>query len=554
MPAPFPTPPVPGWLRLAAVLALAGPHAGAQVLPPPPPPASDALGAAPAVFVREFTFEGNHTFPSTELAAVVAPWTGRRLATEDLEEARQALTRYYVDRGYLNSGAVLDDQPADTGVIRFRLVEGQLTSVEVDGNRWLSTGHLRRRVAGAPGTPLNVEALREKLLLLRDDPGIRRLNAELSPGTDRGEADLRLHVDENSPFHAGLQLRNDRPPSVGAEVLELLLSDTSLTGHSDALEFRYGIAQRSPDGVEASGLDNLGASYVVPVSSRDTTLGVSYTRCDYGVIEEPFASLGIESASENYGVRLRHPLLRTTREELGLSLGLDHSRSHSTLDGEPFSFSPGSVDGRTTQSAVRLAADFITRTANHVLALRLGFGVGVDVLDMTDDGSDRDGLFTSWTGQAQYVSRIGDTANRWIASTTFQWSPDPLLSFEQFPIGGAHTVRGYRENQLVRDYGVLASLEFRLPVLTGAHGDSLLELAPFFDFGAGWDNGPELPVATESSPRDHLASAGVGLILTPVRSVAAVLYWGYGFTRFEEPAETDAQDLGLHFRLQVSAF
>ena len=42
-----------------------------------------------------------------------------------------------------------------------------------------------------------------------------------------------------------------------------------------------------------------------------------------------------------------------------------------------------------------------------------------------------------------------------------QWSGDPLISNEQFAIGGADTVRGYLESERLGDRGVFGNLELR---------------------------------------------------------------------------------------------
>jgi hemolysin activation/secretion protein len=49
--------------------------------------------------------------------------------------------------------------------------------------------------------------------------------------------------------------------------------------------------------------------------------------------------------------------------------------------------------------------------------------------------------------------------------TDLQLANNPLLPLEQLAVGGRYTVRGYQENQLVRDNGVIAQLEARVPVV-----------------------------------------------------------------------------------------
>jgi hemolysin activation/secretion protein len=113
-------------------------------------------------------------------------------------------------------------------------------------------------------------------------------------------------------------------------------------------------------------------------------------------------------------------------------------------------------------------------------------------------------------------------------------------------VGGVNTVRGYRENQLVRDRAVVASLELRFPVWFNKAGASLLELAPFVDIGGAWN-------VHETRTPETLASTGLGLVLTPNKHFDAQLFWGYRLREIDLP-DNNPQDLGLHFRIRIAAF
>ena len=102
------------------------------------------LSSAVKVFVREFRFQGNTVFLARELAQVVGHYLQRELDSGELEDARRALTLHYVSKGYVNSGAVLDDQPVTDGVITFRIVEGRLSQIDVRSNAWLRASYIRR--------------------------------------------------------------------------------------------------------------------------------------------------------------------------------------------------------------------------------------------------------------------------------------------------------------------------------------------------------------------------------------------------------------------------
>src|SRR5262245_9010669 len=91
------------------------------VLPPVPPlsPEEQERLPVPRVFVRQINVTGNTIFSEADLAAVTTMYVNRYLTSEDLEALRLALTRLYVNAGYINSGAVLPDQTVTAGVITF---------------------------------------------------------------------------------------------------------------------------------------------------------------------------------------------------------------------------------------------------------------------------------------------------------------------------------------------------------------------------------------------------------------------------------------------------
>lgn len=538
-----------GGFGLAVLNWIFGELAVAQTVPAAArPDTSERPASPPKLLGLGFRFTGNTVFTSAELSGVVSNWTNRALTSGDLEDARRALTVHYVNRGFLNSGAVLEDQSVTNGVINFRLVEGRLEEVRVlpPGN-WLRANYVRDRILLGAGPPLNLTHLEQQLLLLRDNPNVARVNAELEPGSAPGKSLLDVRVTERSPWRAALEVRNDRPPSVGGEILEAQVSHQNVTGHSDPLEFRTGLLVREGNSAGFSGADNLGVSYRVPLTARDTTLQFSYSRNNFAVGEAAFLPLDIKSESDSYGLALRHPFLHTPNREFAVSLVAERKHSESFLLGQPFSFSPGTVNGAATVSVLRLVQEYVHRSPRDVLSLRSSLNVGLDTLGATVNGTPRDGRFVSWIGQAQYVRRLGETANQLILSTSFQWSDSPLLSLEQFSLGGASTVRGYRENQLVRDMGLLGSAELRIPVICNRAGAGVLQLAPFFDLGTGWNVRSATPAPGE------IASAGIGLLFTPGEKFSAQLYWGHAFRELNR-GQYDAQDAGLHFKVRVVAF
>src|SRR6266513_2502792 len=213
--------------------------------------------------VKEFRFVGNHVFSSATLGKVVEKYKNREINAEDLEQARQDLTLIYINKGYVNSGAVLPDQDGKNGIITFQLVEGRLTGINLKGNFWFRPWWLRNEIRRGAGRPLNFNKLKEALQLLRQNPTISQINAELRPGGVPGESILDVDIKDTQPFRFAIEFDNKRPPSVGAEIVQARFTDLNVTGHNDLLEIIYGIAHsnsaNSFEDFDFFGLDNISA-------------------------------------------------------------------------------------------------------------------------------------------------------------------------------------------------------------------------------------------------------------------------------------------------------
>ncbi|MDI3461806.1 MAG: hypothetical protein OJF50_000627 [Nitrospira sp.] len=528
------------------------------ILPPvPAPPEGDVqkeLGQV-RVFVNAIQVTGNTVFPDSEIKAVTTPYENRTLTTEDLERLRLALTLLYINNGYITSGAVIPDQDVKDGVIQIQIIEGALSRIDVEGNNWFRRSYLGDRLMLGAGPPLKIEPLQERLQLLQRDPRIERINADLRPGDQRGESILTVKVREARPWKVWLDFNNYQTPIVGAERGLITLAHQNVTGHGDPFSITYGGSR----GVHPI----IDTSYTLPLNRYDTTFTASYRRNEFVVVSDQFRALDLNSESEIFSFTLRHPIYRSLTDELAVAITGEHLYNKITsafdLPGQPFRFIPGSSDtGVSAVSALRFIQEYQHRTASSVIALRSRVSVGIDVLGATINSRDAttaggeplpSGRFVSWLGQAQAVKRL-DYLGGWqiLGRLDLQLSNNRLFPLEQIPVGGRFSVRGYRENTLVRDNGFLASLESRIPLLKFAGGEDMLQFAQFVDLGRAWLSRTSTPAP------ETLASVGLGMRwnVLPRDRARFELYWGVPLNHVPHPAG-NLQDHGIHLQVVVQA-
>jgi hemolysin activation/secretion protein len=91
------------------------------------------------------------------------------------------------------------------------------------------------------------------------------------------------------------------------------------------------------------------------------------------------------------------------------------------------------------------------------------------------------------------------------------------------------SVCGYRENQLVRPNGLIASLESRILLVRNRRSAELLQAVPFVDIGRGWNGELKTRAHNAGQHKTGLALGGTFHIVVPLRAPFEVL-WGHRST------------------------
>ncbi|MGP1373601.1 MAG: ShlB/FhaC/HecB family hemolysin secretion/activation protein [Almyronema sp.] len=513
-----------------------------ELLGPQPPAASeDSLPTDTAtVVINRFEVAGSTVFSEAELAAVTAPYTGRPVTFAEILQARSAVTQLYVEKGYVTSGAIFPPQPLRDGVATIQVIEGRLETIEVSGTRRLQPAYISSRLGVGASPPLNINRLLEQLQLLQLDPLIENISADLQAGTQPGTNLLVVSVTEADSFGVTYTLDNNRSPSVGSVRHQIAVTEANLLGFGDGLSLGYSTTE---------GSSSLDFSYTVPINPRNGTLQFAFGTSDSDVIEAPFDILEIEADSSFYELTLRQPLWRQPTQEFAVGLTIAHQESQTRLglgDIGPFPLSPGAdAQGRSRLSALRFFQEWTQRSTEQVIALRSQFNVGLDFLDATVNAGEPDSRFFSWQGQGQWVKLLAPDTLLLLRGSV-QLADDPLLTLEQFGLGGQSTVRGYRQDQLLTDSGAIASAELRLPLFRDRPNNGLLQITPFFDLGHGWNND-----SIDPDP-NTLASIGIGLLYQQ-NDLTARLDWGMPLISIEDRGNS-LQENGFYFSFSYSFF
>lgn len=520
-----------------------------DVLPEPetPPPGSQLTPEQipGTIVLKRIDVEGSTVFTEEELQEIVEPYTLRPVTFAELLEVQEAITQLYVENGYITSGAFIPPQAIADRVLRVQAIEGSVESIEITGLERLNSNYVRSRLQIATDAPLKREKLLNALQLLQLDPLIANLTAELDPGITPGNSILSVEIEEADVFNLQLAFDNNRAPSVGTDRFSVGLSQGNVLGFGDRFSLNYSTTEGS------DAINDL--TYTIPLNPQNGTFSFSYLHSDSEIIEEPFDDFNIESTRNSYQATYRQPLYQTPNEEF--ALGFTFTRDESEVEfrepnsGEviPFPSRGAELDGQTKISALRFSQEYTSRNQFQVFALRSQFSLGIDAFDPTTSNIKNipDSEFLTWRGQAQYLRLLSSETTLLLRLDT-QFANDPLVPIEQFSIGGAFTVRGYRQDALLADNGVFASAEIRTPLVRFSES-SVLQLTPFVDIGHVWNTNDV------NEFDDTLLSLGVGLRLLVSDFLTARIDWGIPLLDNNDTDET-LQENGIHFSIEANLF
>lgn len=503
-------------------------------------------GIGKTLVIKSVQFAGNSAIPTQELEALAQPYLNRPLTAADFETLRRKISLFYVEKGYVNSGAVINNQSLASGLLKITIIEGKLTEIKQNGQGRLPESYLRDRLILGSGDPLNVNKLQDSYRLLLGNPLIERLNGRLLPGKNLGEATLDVTVTRARPYQMYAGTDNYQTPSVGEVTGRMGGWVDNLLKMGEHIDGQVSIN---------GGSTGYNTGIAVPVSAHDTRVSFRYSSTYSNIIEAPLNVLNINSNIIGYDAGIAHPVYRTFKDELTLGLNFVVRQNRTTLANNCISTTPGINDCNTQATVLRMSQHYSHRGDSNNGVFWSTFNAGLNALGATTNPGQQSGQFFSWLGQSMFSQKVLDNGAAVVLKANIQLSDSPLLNQERYSVGGAYTVRGYRENTYVRDNGFNASLEFKYPLLTAAMADKgSLFLVPFMDYGGAWNNPTSI---TSKMPTDYLHSVGVGFNWK-YQKLSTDFYWAHAIASVNNPQKNtlphDIQDDGIHFRVNMNAF
>ncbi|WP_374090777.1 ShlB/FhaC/HecB family hemolysin secretion/activation protein [Methylomicrobium lacus] len=495
----------------------------------------------PALFdLLELRVKGNTLLNKNELSRTVYPFLGPKKNIESVDKAREALENLYKAKGYQTVSVDIPEQDVKNGVVYLQVVEGKVSRLRVNESRYFSLGAIKAGVPElAEGKTPNLPEMQKQLAALAKQSEDRKITPILRAGDTPGTLEVDLKVKDEMPLHGRVELngRNTSATTRTRLVSSLRYDNLWQKFHSASLMY-----QVSPENNEE--VDVWAGTYAMPLFDSDTRLVFYGVGSSSNAQIASAGALNVIGQGSIYGVRLVKPLMNLDNYFHSLTLGMDYKDFQENLNlvgsdtlSTPITYAPfvaqysGTVRGEKSIAAFDVGAHFSVR------------GVGNDQKEFESKRYLAKSNYAYLSGNLNFRHDL-PYGMEFASRFSGQIADSPLISNEQFSLGGAQSVRGYYETQALADNAIQGSLELYSPRIVPDDWDffNKFQALVFVDAGRGW-----IKKALPGNASGYtLASAGMGLHFNIGKLFSGLLDVGIPFISQQKIMSGDPR---LHFTL-----
>jgi hemolysin activation/secretion protein len=445
--------------------------------------------------IQAFVVTGDNPLGPEETQRVLAPYRRPDATLETLQQATAALEKALAAKGYGLHRVALPPQEVGA-TVRLNVVNFTIGKVTIQSKGIYDEGNIRRSLPELrEGTSPNFKRLAVQTAIANENPN-KQVQVGLREAEVPDHIDATIDVKDSRPWTAAVALANSGSESTGRDRITFSAGHTNLFNLDHQFIGAYTTSiQRTED------VKQLGLQYKIPLYATGAVLGAMYTHSD---VVGNFGTFSSTGAGDTFGLNATWYLHPEGGRRSYVTLGLDDKLFDATvIDGVAVG-----VDRRsrpvTLSYAARTEGEGVVWGYNFDLAANTGTGTHNDLASYRNE--DPRITTTQWQALRGGINYSASFAKDWLWSARgqFQYSPQVLISGEQFGLGGLGSVRGTSEDRAITgDKGAFGSLEITTPELAPG-----LRLLGFID--AGW-LGNNDPNGTSKPSSDHLTSLGLGL-------------------------------------------
>lgn len=469
-----------------------------------------------------------------QVIAAAQTHLGKPVSLAGLDRLTRDMVLAFREAGMPVVNVVVPPQDISNGVVQIVAVVGRLGDLTVEGNP-ADPAYYTEGFTLSPGDVVEEAAVLDHLRW-KSRRFHRRVDAIYAPGSSFGLTDIALDVKEKRPWTVFGGVDNTGSGSTGDLRFFGGFTAGDLFGLDHELSYQFTTSEHGPENLNAHV-----ATYTLPVTARtDFRASGAYvgSSADVG----PGTSNG-ESyyASGTFLTQLR----RWQNVSWDARYGFEYKQTDNN-----FEFGGAPASGNLTEIG-QFFGEIHGQRANASSATQLFAGVRFSPGGLFGNNDDTAFDGSRSDAASQYAYFNGSIDHTIFLSGGFllnlqlegQVATDRLLPSEMMYLGGMNSVRGFQENAVRGDHGILGRFEVYSPALQPAalEGTSA-RLFGFVDAGAVFIEGPSAPGEGDAD----IAGAGVGLSIQHSDDISLEL--AYGIKLDGDPLVADSENGRFHFR------
>ena len=416
------------------------------------------LPPEPKVVVSNFILSGVNLFDPIDFEPVLKKYRSKEVGISDLKTIADELTAFYRSKGYITSLAYAPTQEIDNETVEFRVIEGRVGTIELEGGEYFRKETMAKRITIEEGQVLDYERLQRDIKKLNKQPD-RTMKAVLLPGQDKGTTDILIKMEEeNDPKHFYFDYSNTGTEETKTSRFGLGFAHNNLFGYDDILSIKARVGDWD--------IYSISADYNIPINKYNTRIG-AYGIFSHTDIGGQFTAIEPEGSATALGAYITHPLFdKNYFDPVAVNISSDVIAGFDLIDVKNMLM--GEETSHDVLRVAKIGISFDERDALGRTFVNNEFRVGIDGLgsySSNDESSsiiDAGADFLKYTGTVTRITRLPFSMTL-INNLKFQHTNNPLVTSEQMSMGGADSVRGYPQNDYLADYGYVATLELRTP-------------------------------------------------------------------------------------------
>jgi len=444
--------------------------------------------------ISHFSLEGELPISQEDITSLLSSFEGKDYGLSDLQAVSKQIEALIRDAGFAFYRVILPPQSLANGKVNYKLVSFTVGDIKLEGNSYFDDTNV---LASMPELALdnspNTQVLAQQIKVANYQPD-KEVSVTFKQSEQADKVSAKIDVLEHKPLQLSLSANNTGSDDTGNTRVSAAMQYSNLWNKDHRINLSY---TTSPNHV--SDVKQYGLSYSLPLYQLGGWLSAYYSQSDVDS-GEVLTGINVSGSGEMFGLHYLHFLPKVGNYEHGYSIGFDNRLFNTDVE---IGHTGENYDIRSTPLTIGYKGNraFNSVSIGHSISWSKNLGVGSNN-DANAYSESRINSKKEWD-LFRYSISVHKDIKGWLlrAHLKGQYSNEPLVSGEQFGIGGSYSVRGYEEREISSDVGNSISFESYTPQWKNSR------FLAFYDYGQGRSH----DVTPGLETNWHLASIGVGM-------------------------------------------